>query len=202
MTQDCVNLDLMLKYLHILFTILFIGGGAASVDAVSPLTGTEVPDFAVRDIASINSWTPELPALQPVQPVEESPEYIDDLISYAKNYIGLHYRRGGKTLKGFDCSGFTSYVFKQFGLPLNASSRSQYTQGDHIIKEELLPGDLVFFSGRRGGTRSVGHVGIVVEVDADGTFKFIHSAISSGITISDSTEPYYRSRYVGARRVR
>ncbi len=192
----------MIKYLHILFTILFIGGGVASLDAVSPLNGTLVPDFAVKDIASINSWVPELPALQPVQSLDESPEYIEDLISYAKNYIGLHYRRGGKTPKGFDCSGFTSYVFKQFGLPLNASSRSQYTQGDGIVKEELLPGDLVFFSGRRGGTKTVGHVGIVVEVNADGTFKFIHSAISSGITISDSTEPYYRNRYVGARRVR
>lgn len=190
----------MIRYLYILFIILFIGTGSVSVDAVPPVT--DLPEFARKDITFINSWSPELPALQPVEPVEESPEYIDDLIGYAKNYIGLHYRRGGKTPKGFDCSGFTGHVFKQFGLSLNASSRSQYTQGDRILPGELQPGDLVFFSGRRGGTKSVGHVGIVVEVNADGTFKFIHSAISSGITISDSTEPYYRSRYVGARRVR
>lgn len=126
----------------------------------------------------------------------------DELVSFAKNYLGIRYRRGGKTPKGFDCSGFTSYVFRQFGMKLNASSSSQYTQGEAVEDMDLLPGDLVFFSGRAVSKTRVGHVGLVTDVNPDGTFKFIHSSNSQGVTVSKSTEPYYSRRYIGARRVR
>jgi cell wall-associated NlpC family hydrolase len=108
--------------------------------------------------------------------------------------------RGGKRPGGFDCSGFTGYIFSQFGISLHANSGSQYTQGDSVSRDDLRPGDLVFFSGSRHGHR-VGHVGIVDKVNADGTFKFIHASTSRGITVSSSTEPYYQRRYIGARRV-
>ncbi len=161
-----------------------------------------VPEKESMHLAYINTWQPELPALGgPVTADDEMPEYIGDMISHAKEFLGLRYRRGGKTPKGFDCSGFTGYLFGQFGLKLNASSRSQFLQGDAVESDALRPGDLVFFSGRRGGTKIVGHVGMVVEIHGDGTFSFIHSANSSGITISHSLEPYYKSRFVGARRV-
>ena len=132
---------------------------------------------------------------------QESIEMIGDLLNEAKSHSGLKYRRGGKTPAGFDCSGFTGYVYKQFGYKLNASSSAQYSDGVKVEKGDLRPGDLVFFTSPRskGG---VGHVGIVVEADNEkDTFKFIHSAVSGGIEINNSTAPYYKKRYVGARRI-
>ncbi|MCM1505080.1 MAG: NlpC/P60 family protein [Muribaculum sp.] len=160
-----------------------------------------VPEKESLHLAYVNAWKPTLPTLGGPVVDDEQPAYIADMISHAKEFMGLRYRRGGKTPKGFDCSGFTGYLFNQFGMKLNASSRSQFLQGDAVDDDSLRPGDLVFFSGRRGGTMTVGHVGMIVEIHGDGTFSFIHSANSSGITISHSLEPYYKSRYVGARRV-
>lgn len=124
------------------------------------------------------------------------------LVNYATSFIGLPYRRGGKTPKGFDCSGFTGYVFRTIGIRLGASSRDQYLQGEPVKTEELRPGDLVFFSGRAGGVSRVGHVGMVIDRDPDsGTVRFIHSTHRLGITVSRLDEPYYDRRYMGARRV-
>ena len=132
---------------------------------------------------------------------EESIEMIEDLLSEARSHSGKRYRSGAKGPKNFDCSGFTSYVFNQFGYKLNSSSRTQYSDGVEVEKGDLRPGDLVFFTSPRskGG---VGHVGIVVSADNDNdTFKFIHAAISGGIQVDNSTAPYYKKRYVGARRI-
>lgn len=161
------------------------------------------------DIASLLRPTPSLPGLEPIGVMRQSAGadddatvYIDDLLNYARSFTGLRYRRGGKTTAGFDCSGFTGHVFGEFGIKLPADSRSQYTQGDAVERHDLRPGDLVFFTGRSAASGRVGHVGIVTSVDdATGRFRFIHSANSSGITESSSTEPYYRRRYLGARRV-
>ncbi|MCH5233875.1 MAG: C40 family peptidase [Muribaculaceae bacterium] len=148
----------------------------------------------------------EIETKEEVDPVfgtlsQESIDMIGDLLDEAKSHSGLRYRRGGKTPAGFDCSGFTGYVYKQFGYKLNASSSSQYSDGIQVEKGDLRPGDLVFFTSPRskGG---VGHVGIVVEADnEENTFRFIHSAVSGGIQIDKSTAPYYKKRYVGARRI-
>lgn len=124
------------------------------------------------------------------------------IVKTAMQYLGVPYRKGKSSPKGFDCSGFTSYVFNQFSIALNRDSRSQYTQGTPIKQvADLRAGDLVFWKGsnKRGG---VGHVGIVTEVSKiTGSFKFVHAAIHGGIRVSDSREAYYTSRYVGARRV-
>ena len=102
----------------------------------------------------------------------------------------------------FDCSGFTSYVYRKQNVSILRSSRSQYTQGTPIARiADLKKGDLVFFGGR-GSTRSVGHVGIVTDVDPSGNnFSFVHAASSGGVKISDSNEAYYSRRYIGARRI-
>lgn len=125
---------------------------------------------------------------------------VDQLISYAYGFCGTPYRYGASSPKGFDCSGFTSYVFKRFGIRLNRSSRGQVGDGVRVNKSDLQPGDLVFFQGR-SGRGGVGHVGIVTRVNADNTFHFIHSACHSGVTESKNTESYYNRRYVGACRV-
>lgn len=91
-------------------------------------------------------------------------------------------------------------MFKKFGVRLDRCSRDQVNNGRRVSRSELKPGDLVFFNGRARGKR-IGHVGIVTEANGDGTFKFIHSACSRGVSVSNSTESYYRSRYMGACRV-
>ena len=123
-----------------------------------------------------------------------------EIVKSAMKYLGSPYRSGHMSPKsGFDCSGFTSYIFRQFGYTLHRSSSGQIANGRRVERDDLRPGDLVFFNGRSVGGR-IGHVGIVTEV-GDKDFKFIHSASSVGVTESKSTEPYYQRRYVGACRV-
>lgn len=128
-------------------------------------------------------------------------EMANDMINYAKKFLGTRYRRGGKTPSGFDCSGFTSYVFRQFGYSLGASSRDQALQGQAVAKEDVLPGDILVFNGRRIGG-AVGHVGIAIAYDHDkDEITFIHSANGGGIRIDKTSAPYYKARYIGARRM-
>lgn len=130
---------------------------------------------------------------------EENTILIGDLLKEAGRHIGKRYVRGAKGPSQFDCSGFSSYVYRQFGYSLSASSRDQYTQGTPVDRKELRKGDLVFFTSRSSG-KGVGHVGIVTEADNEtGRFKFIHASIK-GVKI-DNCEGYYAARYIGARRV-
>ena len=132
---------------------------------------------------------------------EQSSPVMDNVIDEAFTHIGARYVHGGKGPYVFDCSGFTSYVYKQIGVNISPSSKMQYATQTPIHNSELQRGDLVFFQGRRG-RGGVGHVGIVVDVDHNnGTFNFIHASTSRGVRVSNSTESYYRSRYIGARRV-
>lgn len=123
-----------------------------------------------------------------------------EIVETAKRYIGARYRRGMTGPKAFDCSGFTSFVYRQQNITLTRSSRSQFGEGEAVGRKDLRPGDLVFFGGSRG-SRTVGHVGIVTEADAStGAFKFIHAS-STGVKIDDSEAAYYSRRYIGARRI-
>lgn len=124
----------------------------------------------------------------------------DSLVSYAREYIGTPYGYGQSNGKRFDCSGFTSFVFSHYGYTLARSSREQYLEGDSVERGQWQVGDLVFFAGRNGGQSRVGHVGIVVESNGE-QFDFIHASTSRGVIVSHSTERYYASRYIGARRV-
>ncbi len=126
---------------------------------------------------------------------------VGNVMDEAFSHIGDRYRSGQAGPYSFDCSGFTSYVFGQSGISLSRSSREQYNQGKSVDKKNLQTGDLVFFKSPGSG-RSIGHVGIVVDVNPEnGTFSFIHASSKKGITVSSSTEDYYARRYVGARRV-
>lgn len=130
---------------------------------------------------------------------KENQQLIADLLTEARKHIGKPYRHGMKGPNAFDCSGFSSYVYKQFGYSISPASRAQYTEGESVDRKHLRKGDLVFFTSRSSG-RNVGHVGIVVSADNEtGKFSFIHASIR-GVKISDC-EGYYANRYVGARRI-
>lgn len=126
---------------------------------------------------------------------------VDSLLCFAFYNLGKPYCGGACGPNAFDCSGFTSYVYSQFGYKLNRSSGSQTSNGAPVEKEQLAPGDLVFFKGRNSHASRIGHVGIVASIKDDGSFTFIHASNSTGISHDNSTAPYYLNRYVTACRV-
>jgi lipoprotein Spr len=107
--------------------------------------------------------------------------------------IGTKYVSGGVSTNGFDCSGFTMYVFDKIGINLPHQSGSQYQMGTAISRDDLRAGDLVFFNTSGKG---VSHVGIFV-----GEGKFAHASSSRGVTISSLSDSYYVKRFVGAKRI-
>jgi cell wall-associated NlpC family hydrolase len=130
----------------------------------------------------------------------ERQQLSDSIISYADDYLGVKYRRGGKCSTGFDCSGFVRHVFKKFGYTTPASSSAIKTVGVEVKKDSARPGDIIYFTGRNAKTKKPGHVGIVTEVK-DGTIYFIHASVNLGISYSNNQTVYYKKRYLGIRRV-
>ena len=117
------------------------------------------------------------------------------LLSTAYSLIGTPYRRGGSSPSyGFDCSGFTRYVYQSsLELQLPSSAPAQFLVGVPIAKSELIPGDLVFFRHRVRGW----HVGMYVGDDS-----FIHAPNHRRtVSVSPLTDPYWSATYVGARRI-
>lgn len=133
--------------------------------------------------------------------VAASNEKGEAIVQTALQYLGVKYRSGQSSPSGFDCSGLTSYVYRQEGISISRSSRTQYQEGTPVTSiSNMQKGDLVFFGGTRGGGR-VGHVGIVTEVDpAANKFKFVHAS-RTGVKVDESTSAYYSRRYIGARRI-
>ncbi|MCL1867634.1 MAG: C40 family peptidase, partial [Paludibacter sp.] len=125
--------------------------------------------------------------------------FSDSVIAFGKNYLSVPYRSGGMSANGFDCSGFTSFVYKNFGYQLARTSDGQAQQVNKIKKDDLQRGDLVFFNGRKRGAR-IGHVGMITDVKTDGSFDFIHASVK-GVRITNSEQNYYKQRYMGAGRV-
>ncbi len=175
-------------------------GCSGVVQAVAQSPMLEDKSHLIADVRHGEFWEP--PMVYSFPSVQKEPDFVADMIGYAKTLIGTRYRRGGMSPKGFDCSGFTGYVFDQFGYKLDRTSRQQYMQGEAVATGDLRPGDLVFFSGRRVGKR-VGHVGIVVSVAPDGeSIRFIHSSTSAGVKIDTYPDGgYFSKRYIGARRI-
>lgn len=126
-------------------------------------------------------------------------ESIEDMLDFSITLLRRPYRAGGLGPYAFDCSGFTRHCYGKLGINLHHNSKMQSTQGKKIRSaKHLKPGDLVFYKG--SSSKSIGHVGIVTEVN-DGQFKFIHASTSKGVIISDSEQKYYADRFVGGSRV-
>lgn len=122
---------------------------------------------------------------------------VQQILSYAKKFLGTDYVYGGDTPKeGFDCSGFTKYVFAKSNIYLERTASDQATHGAKVLKANLKPGDLVFFDNN-GRRNSINHVGIYI-----GGGKFIHASTPrTGVIISELSESYYQKNYMRARRV-
>lgn len=175
----------------------YIGYNAGSADGIFGYK----TQTAVRAFQSAKALTPDGIAGPFTQNALNNAYYAktriakaNDIVYTAEKYIGYPYNwGGGSPVTGFDCSGFTQYVFAQNGITLPRISRDQYTVGSWISYSNLLPGDLVFFSINKNGI--VDHVGIYI-----GNGQFINASSSKGVTIY-SFGPYWNSVYLGAKRV-
>jgi peptidoglycan DL-endopeptidase CwlO len=108
----------------------------------------------------------------------------------ALGYVGVPYRWGGSTPAGFDCSGLVSYVYAQLGIQLPHYAAAQYGYGSPVARDQLQAGDLVFFD-------NLAHVGIYIGGD-----EFVDAPHAGTVVRIDSlSDPWYSSRYVGARRI-
>jgi len=117
------------------------------------------------------------------------------VVQIAEQYLGIPYVYGGSTPAGFDCSGFTSYVYKQLGYSLYRSSYQQINNGVPVSKSELQPGDLLLF--KRQGASRIHHVGIYV-----GNGMMIHSPQTGDvIKYTSIVSGYYNNCYYAARRI-
>ena len=136
----------------------------------------------------------EARASKPAPPKHAAPKQSGRgarVAAVAQRYLGTPYRWGGESPRaGFDCSGFVMYVFSRVGVSLPRVVSAQYRVGKKVARSALRPGDIVFFDG-------LGHDGIYI-----GGGRFVHSPSSGDVVkISSLREPWYRSRWVGARRV-
>ncbi len=132
---------------------------------------------------------------------KKNSQQVNELISFAKKFLGTPYRYAGMTPSGFDCSGFISYIFGNFGLSLVHSSYGMAELGQTVKLSEIRPGDLMFFKGSDPNSTRVGHVAMVIEVTPD-AIKFIHSSSSRGVTIDNfKTSRYFIPRFIKAKRL-
>jgi cell wall-associated NlpC family hydrolase len=117
------------------------------------------------------------------------PSPYGNVVSIALQYLGVPYVWGGSTPTGFDCSGFTSFVYAQVGVTLPHNAAAQYGYGVPVSRDQLEPGDLVFFDG-------LGHVGLYI-----GNDEFVHAPHTGDVVKISSLAGWYDSTYVGARRI-
>lgn len=121
--------------------------------------------------------------------VEAGPERSANAARIATRYVGAPYVRGGASLAGFDCSGLVMHVFARVGVSVPHNAAQQYRYGTPVPRERLEPGDLVFFNRLQ-------HNGIYL-----GEGRFIHASKSGGVKIVKLEDDWFRSRWVGARRL-
>ncbi len=167
--------------------------GQASAAPEPPAASTDAALQLLQDW----SLVPAGADAEPIKFVRQVRDAASDLVLSAMNFVGVPYRRGGETAdQGFDCSGFTRYVFENslgLVLPRRADQQAREVGLMPVVREDLRPGDLVFFNTMR---RAFSHVGIYV-----GEGRFIHAPRSgSEVRVEDMRQPYWSRRFNGARR--
>lgn len=124
----------------------------------------------------------------------------DSLVLFAKTLLGTPYLYGSTDpLKGFDCSGFITYVFNHFSMKVPRSSYEFANVGKKIALNTCKPGDVILFTGTNQLERTIGHIGIVCEV-VNGYASFIHSSSgkANGVTITSMDNKFYQERFMAA----
>ncbi len=158
--------------------------------AKTQVTVNEAGEYVVQAQAGSND-TADLPTVT----AQEALELRTEIIEISQKYIGRPYVYGATGPRAFDCSGYTSYIFRQLGYELNRTAADQARNGIVVARADMQPGDLVIFSntdGYRFGT----HVGIYL-----GNGKFIHAGASSGVVIADMSTSYFDQHFECARRI-
>jgi len=135
---------------------------------------------------------PPAPPSAPDSPRTPISDY--DVVGAALDLRGAPYKNGGTDPNGFDCSGFTQYVFAKYGVSLPREVRDQFKTGAPVDRKALEPGDLIFFTTTEPGAS---HVGIAVGGD-----EFVHAPSTSGVVrVERFTSSYWAPRFIGGRRV-
>src|SRR5215207_8363837 len=188
----------------ILVGTLVVTGCAAHQAVPRPFPGAPTPPVApaappVETGAPAGGATVSTPLGETIAPpsavVAAAPApWVASLLTTALGLRGTPYRLGGNDPTGFDCSGFVRYVFAQLGHQLPREVQAQFKAGRPIARDEIRPGDLVFFETVSKGAS---HVGIAL-----GNDEFVHAPSSRGVVRVESyTIDYWKQRYVGARRL-
>jgi cell wall-associated NlpC family hydrolase len=166
---------------------------AATVEAVKKFqTANSLEATGIVDKATLIKLNTTTVALTTSRS-NSRPELGNDIVTYAKTFLGTPYKWGTSNGKSFDCSGYLLYVFNHFGIKLGHGADDQFSVGTKVAKADLQPGDAVFFTTYKKGAS---HAGIYI-----GNNKFIHASSSGGKVITtDLDTAYYKSRYLGARR--
>ncbi len=155
-------------------------------------TGYISPDYAVKCDAPAASVASQAAGSAQVASSSKGAQ----VVQYALKFLGCRYIYGGSSPAGFDCSGFTSYVYRQFGVILNRCASDQLDNGIPVTRDQLQPGDLVIFKKGYSSARAT-HVGLYI-----GNGQFIHASTpQSGVKISSLSESYYTTGLVGCRRI-
>jgi len=131
-------------------------------------------------------------AANTVKPVSRSSDRIQEIIDYSYNFIGVPYVSAGMSPRGFDCSGYTKYVFGHFNINLPRTAAEQYYAGQAVSVSEAKPGDLVAFKT----SSYISHIGIYLGGD-----KFISATSSGGIAVASVYGPYWGNHFLGYSRI-
>jgi cell wall-associated NlpC family hydrolase len=165
--------------------LILATGCAARPGVPRPFPGAPVPPTTA-------DAPPPRPEPEPGVPPTAAP--VAPLLETALTFRGTPYRYGGSDPSGFDCSGFVQWVFARYGMALPREVRDQYRIGRDIDRDDVLPGDLVFFETV---SRGASHVGIAL-----GGGEFVHAPSSRGVVRVERYDgAYWSSRWVGARRL-
>ncbi len=144
---------------------------------------------AFRELRQDHDKTTDRRETSSPRKTDKKAELRREVVSYAQQLKGSQYTAAGKNPKsGFDCSGFTGYVLRNFDIEMGASSRDQATQGRTVPLKEGKPGDLIFF--RRSSTTPVFHEAMIVSNDSDG-IKMIHSTNTRGVVVDNLLQNSY-----------
>ena len=150
-----------------------------------------------EDTTVLKETTTTPVANTPVQTTSSNSAKGEQIVTFAKGFLGYKYVYGGTTPSGFDCSGFVYYIFNQSGISLSRSLSVQSKSGTYVEKSNLRPGDVIIFND--WDNLAMGHVGIYI-----GDNQFIHAANSKRGVVTDYMDyrnSYYNTRYVTARRL-